>query len=70
MPHGFERIDAHPHRPAHTAERPGDTLLHELRLDGWHDITVRVLHPFTWDAKFRGFRIDELAVTPARRARL
>ena len=66
MPHGFERIVAHPERLAHSAEQPGDTHLASLRLDGWHDVTVRVLHPFTWDAKFRGFRIDELAVTPAR----
>lgn len=66
MPHGFERIVAHPERPDHSAERPGDTIVARLRLDGWHDVTVRVLHPFTWDAKFRGFRIDELAVTPAR----
>lgn len=66
MPHGFERIVAHPERPDHSAEHPGDTIVAQLRLDGWHDATVRVLHPFTWDAKFRGFRIDELAVTPAR----
>jgi hypothetical protein len=66
MPHGFERIVAHPERPDHSAEHPGDTIVARLRLDGWHDATVRVLHPFTWDAKFRGFRIDELAVTPAR----
>ncbi|MBU1588857.1 MAG: alpha-galactosidase, partial [Actinobacteria bacterium] len=66
MPHGFERIVAHPERPAHSAELPGDTHLASLRFDGWHDVSVRVLHPFTWDAKFRGFRIDELAVTPAR----
>ncbi len=66
MPHGFERIVAHPERPDHSAERPGDTLVARLRLDDWHEVTVRVLHPFTWDAKFRGFRIDELAVTPAR----
>ncbi|MFN4002164.1 glycoside hydrolase family 36 protein [Microcella sp.] len=66
MPHGFERIVAHPERPAHSAEQPGDTHLASLRLDGWHDVTVRVLHPFTWDAKFRGFRIDELAISPAR----
>lgn len=66
MPHGFERIVAHPERPDHSAEHPDDTIVAQLRLDGWHDATVRVLHPFTWDAKFRGFRIDELAVTPAR----
>ena len=66
MPHGFERIVAHPQRPDHAPDRPGDTIVAQLRLDGWHDVTVRVLHPFTWDAKFRGFRIDELAVTPAR----
>lgn len=66
MPHGFERIVAHPERPDHSAEHPGDTIVAQLRLDDWHDATVRVLHPFTWDAKFRGFRIDELAVTPAR----
>ncbi len=66
MPHGFERTVAHPERPDHSAEHPGDTIVAQLRLDGWHDATVRVLHPFTWDAKFRGFRIDELAVSPAR----
>ncbi|MEN9619967.1 MAG: hypothetical protein RL499_160 [Actinomycetota bacterium] len=66
MPHGFERIVAHPERPDHSAEQPGDTIVARLRLDGWHDVTVRVLHPFTWDAKFRGFRIDELAISPAR----
>ncbi len=66
MPHGFERIVAHPHRPEHAPDRRGDTVVASMRLDGWHDVTVRVLHPFTWDAKFRGFRIDELAVTPAR----
>ncbi|UTT62883.1 glycoside hydrolase family 36 protein [Microcella humidisoli] len=66
MPHGFERIVAHPERPDHSAERAGDTIVARLRLDGWHDVSVRMLHPFTWDAKFRGFRIDELAVSPAR----
>ncbi|MDO9590566.1 MAG: alpha-galactosidase [Microcella sp.] len=60
MPHGFERIVAQTHRPDPTS----DTVAVTLRLTGWTDVTVRVLHPFTWDAKFRGFRIDELAVTP------
>jgi|GEM_PF-1420832 len=70
MPHGFERIVAHPERPDYSRDQkgkhPGDTIVARMWLDGWHDITVRVLHPFTWDAKFRGFRIDELDVTPAR----
>jgi len=60
--HGFTALAAEPSR-----EQPdGDTIVARLRLDGWHDVTVRVLHPFTWDAKFRGFRIDELAISPAR----
>lgn len=59
MAHGFERIVAQTHRP----DPSTDTVAVTLRLEGWTDITVRVLHPFTWDAKFRGFRIDELAVT-------
>ncbi len=60
MAHGFDRIVAVPHAPDPTA----DTVAVTLRLDGWTNLTVRVLHPFTWDAKFRGFRIDELAITP------
>jgi hypothetical protein len=59
---GFTPLAADPVR-----EHPdGDTVVARLRLDGWHDVTVRVLRPFTWDAKFRGFRIDELTVSPAR----
>jgi len=61
MAHGFERIVALPHTP----DPHSDTVAVTLRLDGWTDVTVRVLHPFTWDAKFRGFRIDELAITPS-----
>lgn len=61
MPHGFDRIVADPHQPDHTSDVTGV----RLRLDGWTDLTVRVLHPFTWDAKFRGFRIDELTITPS-----
>ena len=64
MPHGFERIVAQTHRPDPAGSNPADTVALTLRLEGWTDIAVRVLHPFTWDAKFRGFRIDELAVTP------
>ena len=60
MPHGFERIVAQTHRPNPSV----DTVAVTLRLGGWTDVTVRVLHPFTWDAKFRGYRLDELAVTP------
>ncbi len=59
MPHGFERIDAQTHRPDPAA----DTVALSARFDGWRDLTVRVLHPYTWDAKHRGYRLDELTIT-------
>ncbi len=31
-----------------------------LQLPGWRDATVRILRPFSWDAKFRGFGIVTL----------
>lgn len=61
MTHGFERIVAQVHQP----DPSTDTVAVTRRFDGWTDVTVRVLHPFTWDAKYRGFRLDELAVTPS-----
>jgi len=61
MAYGFYRIVAVPHAPDPTA----DAVAVTLRLEGWTDLTVRVLHPFSWDAKFRGFRTDELAITPS-----
>jgi hypothetical protein len=37
-----------------------------LSLPGWRDATVRVLRPFSWDAKFRGFAIETLPLDRPR----
>ena len=43
-----------------------DTLIAELRLPALRQATVRVLHPFSWDAKYRGLTVDELAIGAGR----
>lgn len=48
------RADFHYVEPA-----PDGRVIAELRFP-LHDASVRVLHPFSWDAKFRGLTIDEL----------
>lgn len=37
-----------------------------LTLPGWRDATVRVLHPFSWDAKLRGLAIETLPLDRPR----
>lgn len=38
------------------------TLLARQELSGWTDITVRILRPFSWDAKHRGLTVVTLPV--------
>ncbi len=51
-----------------TPPAPGRTAtsLLRLRAAGLREATVRVLHPFSWDAKERGIIVDELPVGAGR----
>ncbi len=58
---GFLRITV-----THSRRANGDTVLAEFAVPGIRQATVRVLHPFSWDAKYRGFEVDELAIGTGR----
>ena len=59
-PADFLRVTPQAHTPG-----AGDTLLAEITLP-LSDATVRVLRPFSWDAKYRAFEVDELPLADGR----
>lgn len=60
---GFTRLTA---GSSARTTRGTTTRLLRLRAAGLRDATVRVLHPFSWDAKERGIVVDELPVGVGR----
>jgi hypothetical protein len=59
-------IDAHPLRASAPTLAHDDlgTTVGGCALAGWHTISVRILRPFSWDAKHRGFTTETIVVSP------
>lgn len=49
--------------PTSVTPDPLGLRVSELRLEGWRDVNLRVLRPFSWDAKHRSFALVDLPLS-------